>query len=193
MSKHSNFPRNKHDQYLTPYEAALPLRRFLEGVETFAEPCRADGRLIRWVESFDLSCIHSGDIQDGVDALTDPWLEHSRPDVIITNPPYTWEILEAMIKRFMRIAPTWLLLEIDFAFNLQSASFMPMCTDIVPIGRVRWFAETEHDSKDNFAWFRFHHQHRRGPVMHIMQLIDKRRIRKMARPEIEFPEFENAA
>ncbi len=193
MSKHSNFPRNKHDMYLTPYEAALPLRRFLEGVETFAEPCRADGRLIRWLESFDLSCVHSGDIQDGVDALTDPWLEHAQPDVIITNPPYTWQILEAMIRKFMKIAPTWLLLEADFAFNLQSANFMPMCTDIVPIGRVRWFAETEHDSKDNFAWFRFDYQHRRGPVMHIMQLIDKRRIRKMAQPEIEFPEFENAA
>ena len=120
-------------------------------------------------------------------------MEHARPDVIITNPPYTWLILEAMIRRFMKIAPTWLLLESDFAFNLQSASFMPMCTDIVPIGRVRWFSDTEHGSKDNFAWFRFDYQHRRGPVMHIMQLIDKRRIRKMARPEIEFPEFENAA
>ncbi len=193
MSKYSNFPRNKHDQYLTPYEAALPLRPFLEGVETFAEPCRADGRLIRWLESFDLSCVHSGDIQDGVDALTDPWLALAKADTIITNPPYTWEILEAMLVRFMKIAPTWLLLEADFAFNLQSAKFMPMCTDIVPIGRVRWFSETEHDSKDNFAWFRFHQQHRRGPVMHIMQLIDKRRIRKMARPEIQYPEFERAA
>ncbi|UXS01121.1 hypothetical protein [Agrobacterium tumefaciens] len=193
MSKHSNFPRNKHDMYLTPYEAALPLRPFLEGVETFAEPCRADGRLIRWLESFDLSCVHSGDIQDGVDALTDPWLALAKADTIITNPPYTWEILEAMLVRFMKIAPTWLLLEADFAFNLQSAKFMPMCTDIVPIGRVRWFTETEHDSKDNFAWFRFHQQHRRGPVMHIMQLIDKRSIRKMKHPEIQYPEFERAA
>lgn len=193
MSKYSNFARNKHDMYLSPYEAALPLRPFLQGVTTFSEPCCADGRLIRWVESFGPSCIHSGDIQLGIDALVDPWLMFNRVDTIITNPPYTWKILEPMIERFMKIAPTWLLLEADFAFNLQSANFMPMCTDIVPIGRVRWFAETEHDSKDNFAWFRFHHQHRRGPVMHIMQLIDKRRIRKMARPEIEFPEFENAA
>lgn len=193
MSKYSNFPRNKHDQYLTPYEAALPLRPFLEGVETFAEPCRADGRLIRWLESFDLSCVHSGDIQDGVDALTDPWLALAKADTIITNPPYTWEILEAMLVRFMKIAPTWLLLEADFAFNLQSAKFMPMCTDIVPIGRVRWFSGTKDESKDCFAWYRFHQQHRRGPVMHIMQLIDKRRIRKMERPEIQYPEFERAA
>lgn len=193
MSKYSNFARNKHDQYLSPYEAALPLRPFLQGVTTFSEPCCADGRLIRWVESFGPSCVHSGDVQLGIDALVDPWLLFNRVDTIITNPPYTWKILEPMIERFMKIAPTWLLLESDFAFNLQSAKFMPMCTDMVPIGRVRWFADTEHDSKDNFAWFRFHQQHRRGPVMHIMQLIDKRRIRKMARPEIEFPEFENAA
>lgn len=193
MSKHSSFARNKHDRYLSPYEAALPLRPFLQGVGTFSEPCCANGCLIRWIESFGPTCVHSGDIQLGIDALVDPWLMRNRVDAIITNPPYTWKILEAMLRRFISIAPTWLLLESDFAFNLQSAHFMSMCSDIVPIGRVRWFRESEHDSKDNFAWYRFHQQHRRGPVMHVMQTIDKRRIRKLSRPEIEYPEIERAA
>lgn len=193
MAKRSDFARSKHDRYLSPYEAALPLRPFLQVVGTFSEPCCANGRLIRWIESFGPTCTHNGDIQLGIDALVDPWLLRNRVDAIITNPPYTWLILKAMIERFMRIAPTWLLLEADFKYNLQARQFMTHCSDVVPIGRVRWFADTQHDSKDNYAWYRFDIQHRRGPVFHPMQVIDKRRIRKLARPEIEYPEIERAA
>ncbi|AAL49599.1 unknown [Sinorhizobium phage PBC5] len=181
MGKHSNFPRRKEDEYLTPYEAALPLKPYLTGVRTFAEPCCADGRLIRWVESFGPLCIHSGDIQTGTDALTDPMLEQLIVDAIITNPPYTWDLLSAMIDRFMRIAPTWLLLEADFKYNLRTQGFMRHCSDVVPIGRVRWFSETTDESKVSYAWYRFHIQHTRGPIFHPLQQIDKRGIRKKLR------------
>lgn len=186
MGKRSDFPRRKNDAYLTPYEAALPLRKYLEGVANFAEPCCADGRLVRWVESFGVPCIYSDDIENGTDAITDPELEARRPAAIITNPPYTWKLLKPMLKRFMGIAPTWLLLESDFMFNEQSIPFMKCCTDIVPIGRVKWIEGTKDESKDSFAWYRFDIQHSRGPVLHPRQLIDKRRIRKLARPEIEY-------
>lgn len=181
MGKYSDFPRHKHDEYLTPYEAALPLKPFLSGVRTFAEPCRADGRLIRWVESFGPLCIHDGDIQTGTNALTDPTLECLIVDAIITNPPYTWEVLSPMIDRFMRIAPTWLLLEADFKYNQRCQRFVRHCSDIVPIGRVRWIEDSAHDAKINYAWYRFHIQHTRWPVFHPVQDIDKRGIRKKRR------------
>jgi hypothetical protein len=173
MGKRSNFPRRKHDDYRTPYEAALPLKPFLTKVATFAEPCAADGRLIRWIESFGPLCIHSGDIKTGTDALTDPELEKQVVCAIITNPPYAWEVLEAMLERFLSIAPTWLLLEADFAYRRDTAAMMRRCTDIVPVGRVRWFPETKNDSYDNFAWCRFSACHDDGPKLHVLQEIDK--------------------
>ncbi|MBO3760384.1 hypothetical protein [Ciceribacter sp. L1K22] len=160
MGKHSNFPRRKHDEYPTPAKAVRPLWRFLDDVRTFAEPCCGDGRLIRHIEGYGPLCIHSGDIQTGTDALTCPVLEQLVVDAIITNPPYTWELLEPMIWRFSKIAPTWLLLEADFKHNERCAKLMRICSDVVSIGRVRWFDDTEHEGKVNYAWYRFDARHR---------------------------------
>tara|TARA_R110002012_G_C11673164_1_gene613286 strand:+ start:2444 stop:3007 length:564 start_codon:yes stop_codon:yes gene_type:complete len=169
VSKFSNFERRKHDEYLTPLRAALPLKAHLTGVRTFMEPCSGDGRLIRHIESFGPLCIYENDIQKGVDALTDTVLSRTIADAIITNPPYTWQILEQMIQLFPKIAPTWLLLEADFKHTVQAATYMEMCSDVVSIGRVRWFEDTDAEGKINYAWYRFHAQHTRGPVFHPRQ------------------------
>lgn len=182
MSKHSNFPRRAHDEYRTPFAAALPLAPFLTGVGTFAEPCCADGQLIRHIESFGPLCIHSGDIQSGVDALTDETLRMTIVGAIITNPPYTWAVLHQMLQLFPRLAPTWLLLEADFKHNARAAPFISMCTDVVSIGRVRWFDDTKHEGKANYAWYRFHAQHSRGPVFHPRQDLKALKERFQPRP-----------
>ena len=171
MSKYSDFPRREHDEYLTPLRAAIPLRPHLTGIRTFMEPCCADGTLIRHIESFGPLCIYHSDIQTGTDALTDVLLARTIADAIITNPPYTWQILEPMIVRFSQIAPTWLLLEADFKHTVQAAQYMAMCSDVVSVGRVRWFEDTKHEGKQNYAWYRFHSQHNRGPVFHPRQKI----------------------
>lgn len=171
MGLYSDFPRKKHDEYLTPFKAARPLAPFLTGIRTFVEPCCGDGRLIRHVESFGPLCIYSGDIQTGTDALTDVVLARTITDAIITNPPYTEEILLPMIERFSRIAPTWLLLEANFKYNQYSTPYIPMCSDIVPVGRVKWFEDTDDGSKQNYAWYRFHAQHTRGPTFHPRQKL----------------------
>lgn len=183
MGKRSDFQRRAHDEYLTPFNAALPIAPFLTGIRTFAEPCRADGRLIRHIESFGPLCIHDGDIQTGTDALTDETLRNIIVDAIITNPPYTWQILKEMLELFPRIAPTWLLLEADFKHNARSAPFIPMCSDIVSIGRIKWFEDTEHEGKDNYAWYRFHVQHTRGPTFHPRQNLTELR-RRFAAPQL---------
>jgi hypothetical protein len=166
MGKRSNFPRHRLDFYPTPLAAAVPLVPFLraERVRSFAEPCCGDGALVRHLEAFGLRCVYVGDIQAGQDALALDY--YGGADCNITNPPHTWKLLRPLLEHFQRIAPTWLLLGTDFAANARAAAVMPSCSDIVPIGRVRWIAGTEHNSMENFAWYRFDARHTAGPVFH---------------------------
>src|SRR6185436_10544200 len=113
MGKRSNFERIPRDFYPTPFAAVPPLIPFLRGVRTFAEPCCGDHALVRHLESFGLCCVYAGDIEAGQDALS---LDTYRdPDAIITNPPYTRELMHRLITHFQRIAPTWLLIDYDWS------------------------------------------------------------------------------
>jgi hypothetical protein len=164
MGKRSDFTRIPRDFYPTPRAAVLPLLPYLRGIRSFAEPCAGDGALIRHLESCGLACIYSGDIASGQDALA---LDHyGAIDSIITNPPYTRELMHRLIQHFQRIAPTWLLMELDWASTKQAAPFMPSCSDIVAIGRLRWIEGTTMSGKQNFAWYRFDISHSVGPIFH---------------------------
>jgi hypothetical protein len=164
MGKRSHFERRERDFYPTPPEAVLPLLPYLRGVRSFAEPGAGDGALVRVLEGAGLTCVYAGDVADGQDALARD--NYGVIDCIITNPPYTREILHRLVPHFQKIAPTWLLLPSDWAFNLGTAPFLPACTTIVPIGRVKWIAGTTFSSVDNFAWYRFQEGHTAGPVLH---------------------------
>ena len=48
----------------------------------------------------------------------------------------------------------------------QAAPFLPHCSDIVAIGRVKWIEGSKHTGKDNHAWYRFDARHSGGPVFH---------------------------
>jgi hypothetical protein len=74
--------------------------------------------------------------------------------------------MHRLIAHFQRIAPAWLLLESDWASTRQAAPFMPCCSDIVTIGRVKWIEGSKHTGKENFAWFRFAAGHASGPIFH---------------------------
>jgi len=164
MGKRSSFERIPRDFYPTPYAAVPPLIPHLRAVHSFAEPCSGDGALVRHLESFGLRCAYQGDIATGQDALG---LEHyGDADAVITNPPYTRPLMHALIQHFARILPTWLLLESDWAYTKQASPFMPCCSDIVSVGRLRWIAGTTMSSKENFAWYRFDARHHAGPIFH---------------------------
>jgi hypothetical protein len=163
MGKRSSFEPRKGDFYPTPIEAARPLAPWLNGVRTFAEPCCGDGRLVRHLESFGLACTYSGDIATGQDALART--DYGAPDRIITNPPFTRACLHQLLPHFLGIAPAWLLLEMGFATNACDAPFLAACTDVIPIGRVRWFEGSKHMSCENFGWFQFQQGHHAGPVI----------------------------
>src|SRR5262245_32706148 len=127
MGKRSNFERRPGDFYPTPREAVLPLIPYLRGVRTFAEPCCGDGVLVHHLEGFGLRCVYQGDISTGQDALTRE--SYGEADAIITNPPYTRDVMHRLIVHLQRVAPTWLLLESDWASTKQAAPFLPQCTD----------------------------------------------------------------
>jgi hypothetical protein len=153
MGKRSSFERREADFYPTPRSAALPLIPFLRGVRTFAEPCAGDGNLVRHLEGLGLRCVYAGDISTGQDALAID--SYGACDAIITNPPYTRDLMHRLIEHLQRIAPTWLLMETDWVSTLQAVPYLVHCSDIVTIGRLKWLAESKHTGKDNYGWFRF--------------------------------------
>src|SRR6185436_11636738 len=102
MGKRSSFERIPRDFYPTPAAAVPPLIRYLRGVRSFAEPCCGDGALVRHLEPYGLRCVYAGDIATGQDALA---LNHyGAVDAIITNPPYTRDLMHRLIAHFQRIA-----------------------------------------------------------------------------------------
>ena len=87
-------------------------------------------------------------------------------DAIITNPPWSREVLHGLITHFQSIAPTWLLLDADWKQTRQAAPFLPHCSDIVAIGRVKWIEGSKYTGKDNACWYKFDSRHTAGPVFH---------------------------
>jgi hypothetical protein len=166
LGKRSNFERREADFYPTPFPAVPPLIPYLRlhGIRTFAEPSYGDGDLVRHLESFGLRCVYAGDIRTGQDALA--FDSYGVADAIITNPPHSRKLMHRLILHFQRILPSWLLLDSDWSLTEQAAPFMPACSDIVAIGRVKWIAGSEHTGKENFAWYRFDAVHISGPVFH---------------------------
>lgn len=173
MGKRSDFERRKNDAYQTPKSAVVPLLPFLHGVYTFAEPCAGEGKLVMWLEHFGLSCEYATDIATGTDALTSLSLElmKGKVDAIITNPPWTRELMHPMIQRFQRIAPTWLLFDADWVHTKQAIPYIDQCSHIVSVGRVKWIEDSKHTGKDNVCWHRFHYQHTGGPRFYAREAV----------------------
>ena len=88
-------------------------------------------------------------------------------DAIITNPPYTRDADAQADRRtssaLRRPGCYW---TTDWAATLQAAPYLPHCSDIVTIGRVKWIEGSKHTGKDNHAWYRFDARHKGGPVFH---------------------------
>ncbi|MET4240773.1 hypothetical protein [Bradyrhizobium sp. RT10b] len=127
-----------------------------------------------------LRCVFSGDIRSGQDALALD--DYGAADVIITNPPWSRDLMHRLIAHFQSIRPTWLLLDADWAHTKQAAPYLPSCSDIVAIGRVKWIEGSKHTGKDNCAWHKFDIRHKGGPVFHWRdQGTDQGSIRTLKR------------
>jgi predicted RNA methylase len=153
-------PRRKADKYLTPMKPVIPLVPFIHHIDTFDEPCAGDGRLVNHLVKLGKRVRRAFDTEpDSLfvakgDALT---THYDGVDAVITNPPWSRPILHDMIAHFVETAAeAWLLFDSNWVNTGQSAYFLKWCTDIVPIGRVKWIEDSEHDGgKEDASWFRF--------------------------------------
>lgn len=162
MGKRSEFTRRPMDAYQTiDPKAVTALLPFLDGVSTFAEPCCGEMFLVNRLEQCGLACVYYSDIERGHDALNA--CGFNEPDAIITNPPWSRDLLHSMILHFQRIAPTWLLFDADWAHTKQARPYLRQCSHIVSVGRLRWIEGTKQTGKDNCAWYRFDANHSAGP------------------------------
>lgn len=144
-----------------PVDILMP---HLHGVRRFAEPCAGEGRLVAALVERGLTCCYGGDIITGQNALHMSRSDCGYPDAVITNPPWTREILHPLIAHLMGIAPTWLLFDADWMHNTNGvAPLIRHCSHIVSVGRVRWVEDSNKRGKDNAAWYRFNDQHVDGP------------------------------
>jgi hypothetical protein len=167
VGKRSNFERRPMDDYPTiDKRAGAKLAPFLSGVRTFAEPCCGDLALVKMLEAHGLVCVYYSDLKRGHDALE---MAGTDADAIITNPPWTRDILHPMIMHFQQIAPTWLLFDADWMHTKQAAPFMDSCSDIVSVGRLKWIPGSKMSGKDNCAWYRFEVSHKGGPHFHCQR------------------------
>jgi hypothetical protein len=157
----SGFARIARDYYRTPLEAVVPLIPHLPADLGYIEPFAGDGALIDHIGILHGSpmCHDASDIEPKAEFIRRASFEDVRcPSgcLVITNPPWTRDILHGAIDHFGRQAPTWLLFDADWVHTEQSIPFLPMLRKIVSIGRVRWFPESRMTGKDNCAWHLFH-------------------------------------
>lgn len=156
------FERNARDFYGTPFKAVPCLIPHLEDFR-YAEPCRGEGDLIRHLSKFGLQCVYSGDIATGQDALD--WTPDSSVRMILTNPPWAFDILRKLIDHFIATGlPVWLLLDADFAHTVRARVFIEKCSHVVAVGRLKWKADSDHSGLDNNSWYRFQREHQGGPI-----------------------------
>lgn len=154
MGKRSNFERVEKDFYRTIDPRAItPLLPFVQGL-TYYEPCYGEGDLVGLLNPY-AACVGYSDINNGKDALKLNYSSLNGANIIITNPPWTRDILHQLIIHLSSLKPTWLLFDADWAHTKQSSEYMKICSDIVSVGRLIWIEGTKTSGKDNCAWYRF--------------------------------------
>lgn len=157
MGKRSEFIRAPKDMYPTIDDrAVLALLPHIKDIELYSEPCYGKGHLVEMIDRLsDARCVSYSDIDLGMDALD--WTEDELcgSDAIITNPPWSRNILHPMIMHFKDLAPTYLLFDADWAHTKQALPYLKYCTDIISVGRLIWIEGTKMTGKDSVCWYRF--------------------------------------
>lgn len=151
------FPISINELYNTPPKATDVLIPHLrqEDVKTFAEPCVGEGMLKNYLETKGFKCVAEGDIATGLDARHWSRDMFKGVDIVITNTPWTHELMVEIILAQTFVVPGWFLTKSDWMLTHQSGDLMwSHCTDVVPIGRVKWFPDSDSVGFDNCCWFR---------------------------------------
>ena len=161
MGKRTNFERKDRDFYPTPYEAVAPLLPHLPKKLLFDEPCAGNGILLDHLEAAGHRCLQATDIKPQRDdvGMYDVFdIKSAYGDCFITNPPWSWQILNPLISHLSNINATWLLLNADLMHNKRMAPHILHCEKIVSVGRVSWMGNGK-KGFENCAWFLFDSKH----------------------------------
>lgn len=164
MGKRSRFDRVDRDFYPTPAAAVQPLLKRIGDDFSFVEPCAGAGDLVGHLVAGGGRCMWAFDSEPAdpgirrFDAFDMRLLDRGPPDYIITNPPWSRQVLHRMIPHFAAQRPTWLLFDADWIHTAQSVPFLPLLRCYLSVGRVRWIAGSAHTGKDNVAWYLFDFQ-----------------------------------
>lgn len=157
MGKRSNFAKRKNDAYLTwDRRAVPPLLPYLD-VREFVEPCAGEGHLLDQLEGYGLRCSRAVDVEPGRFDIEqgDACTLRTGGVPVITNPPWSRGVLHEIIANLAPQGDTWLLFDADWLFTQQSAANRQYLHLVVPIGRLRWIAGSDHDAQDSCAWYLF--------------------------------------
>lgn len=168
MGKRSpDFERLDRDLYETPPEGMAPLLPHIARGATFAETCAGAGKMVDYFESAGHRCVFACDIhplRGDITKLPATELKFIECDLFITNPPWTWAVLEPIIMHLSNQKPTWCLLAADLMHNVRSATIMDRCAKVVPIGRLKWIPGSKHGGMDNCCWYLFEPGHKGGSI-----------------------------
>lgn len=111
----------------------------------YAEPCAGAGDLVHLLAGLGLQCAWACDIAPQCRTVGQ-WdaMQLCAQDVVgvecfITNPPWTRPLLHPLIEHLASLRPTWMLFDAAWMFTGQAAPLMALCTDVVAVGRLRWF------------------------------------------------------
>lgn len=173
MSKRSKkFDPRPRDLYETfDHRAVDALMPHLPATYTYyAEPCAGNGALIENMSRYARVgggpvCRYTGDIASGRNAFDlnyNDLIGHGCA-FIITNPPWTREILHEMIVHFAMLKPTWLLFDSDWAFTQHASRIGVYPRKIVSVGRIKFIRGSQNSGFDNCAWYFFDGAHK-GPA-----------------------------
>lgn len=159
----NKFDRKPRDFYATIDPAAVTaLVDHLPLPCQYVEPCAGAGDLVRELARHHaVVCVGACDLEPGASFIArfdcTKLSEESMLGGIhcfITNPPFTWDLLQPILEHLPTLKPTWLLLPADYMHNVRMGPYMKKCERLVSVGRLYW-EPNKKKGVDNYAWYKF--------------------------------------
>lgn len=126
------------------------------GVE-YAEPMAGDGSLIR-ILGPEITCVWAADLEPQAEGIAQGDVlkcELGAAQMFITNPIWTRKLLHQVVIHLSNLAPTWMLVDSDWASTAQFGRLSSRCRRIVYIGRLIWIEGTTNPGFSSCAWYLF--------------------------------------